>query len=75
VIDAHEKNATDPQDSRTIKIEIPMRSFAGMFRTMMGRSDFGAAGSGCCEMPQVRCCPQSEDESKQEFTFVLKRKE
>jgi hypothetical protein len=75
VDDAQEKKPKDPQDSRTIKIEIPMRSFAGMFRMMMGRRIFGAAGSGCCGMTVDECCSQFEAESEQEFTFVLKRKE
>jgi hypothetical protein len=72
--DSQEKKAKDSQDSRTINIEIPIKSFEGMFRMMTGRSDFDTAGSSCCQMTQDRCCSTSEDERKQEFTFVLKRK-
>jgi len=75
VTDAQEQKTKSPQDSRTIKIEIPISSFAGMFRMLMGRRNFGAAGSCCSGMMVDERCSQSEGESGQEFTFVLKRKE
>jgi len=75
VTDAQEQKKKNPQDSLTLKIEIPIRSFAGMFRMIMGRRDFGVAGSCCSGMTVDERCSRFDGESGQEFTFVLKRKE
>ena len=72
--DSQEKRSDDTQDAQTIRIEMPSSTFEGMCRMMPGFRGFDTAGSTCCEMTRERCCPQSEDEKKQEFTFVLKRK-
>lgn len=73
--DSQEKNAKDSRGSRTISIEIPKGVFEAMYRIMSGRGDSGAAASSCCDMPRDICCPQSEQEDKQDFVFTIRRKE
>lgn len=73
--DSQEKKTINSQDSRTINIEIPAKGFEAMFRMMTGSGYSGKTGSSCCEMTSNRCCPQSEEDEKQEFKIVIKKKE
>lgn len=70
--DSQEKK-TD--DSRTINIEISENCFEGMAGMMARLSEKSKRGSNCCETSRNRCCPQTGEEDKQEFKFVINRKE
>ncbi len=70
-----EKKAEDSRESQRINIEFPGDFFEGMVRIMSRFRGSDTAGSSCCEMPQNMCCPQPQEDKKQEFVVVIKRKE
>ncbi|UCE24173.1 MAG: hypothetical protein JSU74_12895 [Candidatus Zixiibacteriota bacterium] len=73
--DSQEKKANDSQESQRINIEFPGDFFEGMFRMMSRWRGTDTAGSDCCETPQNMCCPQPQEDKKQEYVIVIKRKE
>jgi hypothetical protein len=73
--DSSNERARDSKEAKSINIEIPIDMLEGMFPMMARRGGFGTAGSGCCETTRDMCCPRSDSDGKEEFTFVLKRKE
>jgi len=73
--DSREQRAEEKKDFRTIRIEMPGKTFEGMRGMMSGFRRATAAESGCCGPGSGMCCPRPEEENEFTFTISIKRKE
>ena len=72
---SQKQHSDSSEGSQTIRIELPSGAFSGMRRMMADFMRAAEPESGCCEPTVSRCCPESNDEARLEFTVIIGRKE